>query len=251
MNEKFKKNILREFTFYVSHEANPQTKLLHFHSGRQRCRKRLLEVSKKEKVAVLNYHISPDKLQILAWANSDKITTLIKNVASSVAGDRKRFHNIEGPFWRKRYKSALVQNGVHLLRCNLTMDMTMVLQKTCTRPEEWAFSGYHEIVGIRKRYRVINCDKAAQLSGFENYALMKIWYLEHMNAIPEITILNPEDLTTAVAVGDFEHLKLIASCFSNKHRRREIKLLVKDKFGSTYGLFVAQKAKLAFSRSLK
>jgi len=64
------------------------------------------------------------------------------------------------------------------------MDMTRVIQEKCLYPGEWLLSGYREIIEIRKRYRIINCDEAAHFSGFENYASMKTWYVEHMNTIP-------------------------------------------------------------------
>ena len=249
MKGSFKQRILGNFVFYVNHEARTQTKLLNFNCGRERCRKRLWEATKKQKATVLNYYISSENLQVLARGNSENITNLIKNVAANTAADYRRTHNTEGPFWRKRFKATLIQNGTHLLRCNQTMDMTMVIQKKCLYPGEWLLSGHREIIEIRKRYRIINCDKAAQFSGFENYASMKTWYVKHMNTIPEITILNPEDLIVAVAVGDLENMDLIAGCFPRK--RRKIKLLVNDKFGMTYGLFVSQKAKQTFTRSLK
>jgi len=249
MRESLTNRILRNFAFYACHEARTQTKLLSFQNGRSRCKKRLWEATKKQKATVLNYYISPEKLQVLASGNSEDITNLIKNVAANTAADHRRTHNIEGPFWRKRFKATLVQKGIHLLRCSQTIDMTMVLQEKCLYPGEWLLSGHCEITEIRKRYRIIDCDKAAQFSGFENYASMKTWYVEHMNTIPEITILNPEDLIDAVAVGNLENMGLIALCFPRKCR--EIKLLVSDKFGMTYGLFVSQQAKQRFTRSLK
>ena len=156
MKDRLKRNILRNFAFYVSHEVRAQTKLLHFYSRRERCRKRLWEAARKYKAVILNYHISSERLQVLACGNSDEITDLIKSVAANTAADHGRSQNIEGPFWRKRFKSTLVQNGIHLLRCNLTMDMTMVLQEKCLHPGEWSLSGHREITEVRKRYRINN-----------------------------------------------------------------------------------------------
>ena len=127
--------------------------------------------------------------------------------------------------------------------------MTMVLQKKCLHPGEWALSGHREITEVRKRYRIIDCDKAAQFSGFENYVSMKTWYVQHMNTIPAVKFFNVEDLISAVAVGDLKNIELIALRFSRRHRR--IELLVDDKFGSSYGLFVSQQAKQSFTRSIK
>jgi REP-associated tyrosine transposase len=160
MRDNLKRNILRNFVFYISHEVRTQTKLLSFNNRRERCRKRLWEAGRKHKAVILNYHISPEKLQVLALGNSEEITDLIKRVVTNTAADHRRRNNIEGPFWRKRFKATLVQNGIHLLRCNLTMDMTMVLEEKCLYPGEWSFSGQREITEIRKRYRIIDRDKA-------------------------------------------------------------------------------------------
>jgi len=249
MKDNFKKEILQNFAFYVSHEARTQTRLLSFQNGRKECRKRLWEASQKGEAAVLNYHISPEKLQVLASGNSEMITDLIKNVAANTAADHRRRTNIEGPFWRKRFKAALIQHGIHLMRCSLTIDMTMVLQEKCLYPGEWPFAGYREITGTRKRYRIINCDKVARCSGFNDRKAMKKWYLEHISTMPEIIIISPVELISAVAVGDLANMESIAQHFPRKSR--EIKLLVSDKLGITYGLFVSGKAKRTFTRFIK
>ena len=249
MKESFKRGVMRNFAFYINHEVRTQAKLLRFQNAREQCGKRLREANKKCKASILNYHISPEALQLLVSGNSAEISYLMKSVAANTAGDYRRSHNVEGPFWRKRFKATLVQNGVHLLRCNLTMDMTMVLQEKCLYPGEWSLSGHREITEVRKRYRIINRDKAAKLSGFANQSSMKTWYIEHMNAIPEITIFNPDDLIASVAVGDLGNMESIAPYFPKS--RREIKLLVSDEFGMSYGLLVSQKAKQIFTRSIK
>jgi len=249
MKESLKKKILRNFAFYAMHDVRTETKMLGFHSRRTQCWKRLWNAGKKYKPVILNYHISPGKIQVLTSGNSEEVTELMKNVSANTAADYRRRSNQEGPFWKKRFKATLVQNGVHLLRCNLTMDMTMVLQEKSLYPGEWLYSGYREIIDIRKRYRIIDCDMNAVLSGFEDHASMKTWYVEHINTIPEVKLLNPEDLISAVAVGDLQNIELISKCFSRRHRK--VKLLVEDKFGSSYGLFISQHAKRRFTRSLK
>jgi len=249
MRDPLKSIILRKFVFYVSHEPRSQTKLLGFHCRRENCRKRLWEAAEKCKATVLNYHISPEKIQMLIGGNSEQVTELTQRVVTNTAADHRRRTHQEGPFWRRRFKATLVQHGIHFLRCSLTMDMTMVLQEKCLYLGEWALSGHREITEIRKRYRIIDCDKVAQISGFENYTSMKIWYLQHMKILPAIKFFNVEDLISAMAVGDLKNIELIAQCFSRRNRR--IELLADDKFGSSYGLFVSQQAKQSFTRSIK
>lgn len=249
MYDRIKKKILADFAFYIMHESRVNTRLLSFQNGREQCRKRLWEAGRKHKASILNYHISPEKLQVLLHGNSEQMTELIKNVAANTAADHRRRTNKEGPFWRKRFKATLIQHGIHMLRCNLAMDMTMVLQEKSLYPGEWPLSGYQEIIDVRKRYRIINLEKCAKLSGFQDYESMRIWYLEQMNTGPGIVILKLEDLNTAVAMGDLENIELTARCFPR--RCSEIKLCCEDKFGKSYGLFVSEKAKRLFTRSLK
>jgi len=227
MYDRIKKKILADFAFYIMHESRVNTRLLSFQNGREQCRKRLWEAGRKHRASILNYHISPEKLQVLLHGNSGKMTELIKEVAANTAGDHRRRTDQEGPFWRKRFKATLIQHGIHMLRCNLAMDMTMVLQEKSLYPGEWPLSGYQEITDARKRYRIINLEKCAKLSGFQNYESMKVWYLEQINRDSGITFLDPEDLNNAVAIGDLENIELTASCFPR--RRREIKLCCNDK----------------------
>lgn len=248
MNDSIKRKILAGFAFYTCHKIRQKTKLLDFQNRRDNCRKRLWEAGRKYEGAILNYHISPEKLQILATGNSIIITNLMTTIATNTAKDHSRNTKMEGPFWKGRFNAVFIQHGIHLLRSSLTMNMTMILQGKCLYPEEWNSSGYREITGIRKRYRIVNSEKCAKLSGFQNKAAMQAWHIEQMNTVSEIVMLNPEDLITAVSIGDLENMELMAHCFPR--RQREIKLCCSDKFGSSYGLFVSGKAKRVFTRSL-
>lgn len=250
MRETVKRRILENFVFHVRHEARPQTKLLKFHSGRTACWKRLWKAGRKHKASVLNYHISPEELQMVLAGDSNDVTDLLRRVSSSTAGDRKQAVNIEGPFWKTRYSSTLIQHGVHLLRCNLTIDRTMVFKEENLHPCEWLFSGIHDITERKKRYKLVDVDKLAKLSCFENRHSMKRWYTQHLRTSPDIMCLKPEELNSALAVGDLEHIEMIATCFSNRISV-SIKLIADDKFGKSYGLFVPRKTRRAFTRSIK
>ncbi len=249
MKDSLKKSILKVFAFYVSHQVRTQTRILSFDNGRKRCENRLREASKKLKTPVLNYHISSDKIQILVKAGAEQVTELLRYISSTTAADHASRSGWEGPFWKNRYNAVLIQHGIHLLRCGLTMDMTMVSQEKCLYPGQWIFSGYREIIEARKRYRIINRDKTADLSGFENYHAMKAWYIEHIGKIPETMLLENDDLQNALAIGDRENLEPIAQCFPR--RISEIRIITDDKYGLTHGLFVPRKTKYRFTRSLK
>lgn len=247
MTRKFIEDILKDFSFLITHEARTETGLLKFHKGREECRKRLWETSAKHKAKTLNYHISPDKLQMLIKGNSQQVSDLVKRVAVKTASNHRRQTGKEGPFWKKRFKATLVQHGIHSLRCSMTMDMTMVAEEKCCYPGEWDSSGYDEISGTRKRYRIITKNKAAEIFGFDDYLSMQKWYLQ--NCIPDFEIFNQHDLKTALAIGDLKSIEKIAMRFPR--RNVEIRKLIENSPEATYGLFVSNVAKQRFTRSLK
>ena len=96
----------------------------------------------------------------------------------------------------------------------------------------------------------MDADKLAELSHFENRHSMRTWYTQHLRTSPDIKCLKPEELHSALAVGDLEHLEIIATCFS-KRISTSVNLIADDKFGKSYGLFVPGKTRLAFTRSIK
>lgn len=247
MTKRFIEDILKDFSFFITHEARTETGLLKFQKRRDECRKILWETSAKHKAEILNYHISADKLQILIKGNSDQVSDLVKQVAVRAASKHRRQTGKEAPFWRKRFNATLVQNGIHSLRCSISMDMTMVAEEKCFYPGEWDSSGYDEISGTRKRYRIISRNKAAEIFGFNDYLSMQKWYL--LNCIPELETLDRHNLITALAIGDLKRIEKIAMHFPR--RNVEIRKLIENSPEATYGLFISNVAKHKFTRSLK
>ena len=54
--------------------------------------------------------------------------------------------------------------------------LNMVRAGACDHPEEWRTCGYHELVGKRKRYRIINQKRVRQCLRVENQNQFKDWY---------------------------------------------------------------------------
>jgi putative transposase len=49
-----------------------------------------------------------------------------------------------------------VESGEHLARCVAYVDLNMVRAGVVAHPREWTASGYHEIQGLRQRYRIVD-----------------------------------------------------------------------------------------------
>jgi putative transposase len=59
----------------------------------------------------------------------------------------------------------MIQDGAHLTRCIFYIDMNMVRAGECKHPSEWAESGYNELTGKRRRYRIISIGRVLKCLG--------------------------------------------------------------------------------------
>ena len=96
----------------------------------------------------------------------------------TVAGDYNRRKSREGAFWRGRHHPTLVETGSHLSRCLFYMEMNMVRVGVCAHPGEWVGGPYTEILGQRRRYRIVNRDRLKWCLGMpdEPDSRFQAWY---------------------------------------------------------------------------
>ena len=245
-----KKWITTEFSFLVIHACRPETRLLRFDNGRKKCQERLRQAVIKSKASVLNYLITPEYLRVIMAGDSAKVSEFMRFAASTIASDHAQRTSREGPFWKGRYNALLIQNGIHLLRVSLLIDRIMIDGEVCIYPGEWEFSGHREITGIRKRYRIVDTKKTAELTGFENEDSLRQWYLDDSEAQRFVEGADRDLLDKALAVGDRQALEKIGECFARR-KSGNIEVIVPDDKNPTYGLFVPNKTKNTFTRSLK
>jgi len=66
---------------------------------------------------------------------------------------RKKWH---GAFWNERYHATMIDGGDYLWTCLKYIDLNMVRAGVVSHPREWNWTGYEELVGERKRYRLID-----------------------------------------------------------------------------------------------
>jgi putative transposase len=50
----------------------------------------------------------------------------------------------------------MIESGEHLWRCLVYMDLNMVRAGVVDHPRDWPWSGHAELMGIRKRYRMLD-----------------------------------------------------------------------------------------------
>jgi putative transposase len=109
----------------------------------------------------------------------------------------------KGAFWEDRYHATAIQEGDHLIRCLVYIDLNMFRAGAVDHPKEWPHGGYREIQHPRRRNGIIDYVKLMDLFQVSNLDGLgkthRDWVDEAMaNGSPF-----REDLwTESVAVGD-------------------------------------------------
>ena len=83
----------------------------------------------------------------------------MQEVASEFArayNQRKRRLNA---FWGDNYHATLVEDGEYLWECLCYIELNMVRCGAVAHPRDWEWVGFHEIMGTRRRYRLIDADR--------------------------------------------------------------------------------------------
>ena len=127
----------------------------------KRCRtelaERLLVARKRHSVPILNYLVLPDSVAVLVLPKTlGSASALAGHVRGTLAASHARRTALSGPFWQGKVRYTLVQGEVALRSCVLALAMGPVASELALHPCEYRWSGYAELVGLRKRYRILD-----------------------------------------------------------------------------------------------
>lgn len=191
---------------HVTHRCHQRQFLLNYDLDRKIYQARLFEASRRFRfVKILNYVITSNHIHILLWApRMSDLSMMMQWLQGTTAGDLNRRQKREGSFWRGRFHATLIESGEHLSRCLFYIDMNMVRAGVVAHPQSWYFGGCRELLGFRKRYRVI--DQNALISCLEMYNQERFysWYSQTLNNIcrtPKTKQVREPYWTSALAVG--------------------------------------------------
>ena len=124
-----------------------------------------------------------------------------------VAGRTAQEYNIrktrKGAFWEDRYHATAIQDGDHLIRCLVYIDLNMVRTGVVKHPSEWPFSGYNEIRAPSKRYSLIDRKRLMTLLGIDDSDRLSEVYKGWVgDALGRDDISREAKWTQSIAVGN-------------------------------------------------
>lgn len=214
--------IVPQCTYHLTHRCHNQDYLLRFAKDRDRYRLHLYESLQDHLVEVLSYMITSNHVHLLAHSDAPQaISEWMHDLQGRMATDYNKRRERSGAFWQGRFHNTMIENGTHLLRCMAYIELNMVRNGTVTHPREWRWCSYHEWMGERQRFRIIEPERIIPALGFGNVEaeqFRKYLDSEITRKIEEGELSRESIWTKSVAVGSQEYLERVEQ--SNGWRRR-------------------------------
>jgi putative transposase len=164
----------------------------------------LLEARKRFSLQILNYMVTSNHVHLLVKDNeaAKTIPSAIQLVAGRTAQEYNQRKQRKGAFWEDRYHATAVETGEHLRRCLVYIDLNMVRAGVVDHPAEWAFCGYHEIQGKRRRNRLLALDVLTEVAEADSPEALAKCHREWIEeALHSEGRLKDEAWTKSLAVG--------------------------------------------------
>ena len=147
-------------TFHLTHRCQDRQFHLKFARDRSAYRAKMRHALQKFQVSILDYCLTSNHVHLLVDSD-DK--TQVSGFMRTVAGEFARAYNRRkrrtDAVWGDCFHATLIDSGMYLERCQQYIELNMVRCSVVAHPREWKWVGYHEIMGRRQRYRLLDLDR--------------------------------------------------------------------------------------------
>jgi putative transposase len=146
--------------FHVTHRCHNKAHFLKFARDRNAYRNKLRDHLKQVNVHLFDYTITTNHVHLLLETEEKSaVSTLMQQVAGEFASDYNRRKNRTNAVWGDCFHATLIEGGRYFFECLLYVELNMVRCGVVPHPREWAWGGYHEIMGNRRRYRLLDLNR--------------------------------------------------------------------------------------------
>jgi len=211
--------------WHITHRCHKKEFLLKFAHDRFRFVAWLREASKRFGVQILNYTVTSNHIHLLVKDNGDteSIPSAIQLVAGRTAQEYNQRKARKGAFWEDRYHATAVESGEHLRRCLVYIDLNMIRAGVVNHPAEWAFGGYQEIQGNRRRNTLLSLDTLAEVAEISNPEALSRAHREWIEQeLSKEGRQRDEIWTKSVAVGSEQFVLKVQNCLGVRGKSREV-----------------------------
>jgi putative transposase len=161
--------ILPGHVYHLTHRCHDREFLLRFAVHRDAYREKLRQSVHEFDLSLLDYCITSNHVHLLTFAEQeDQISGFVKKADGEFAQDYNRLKQRSGAFWQDRFHSTMVDTGEYLFRCLKYIELNMVRCGVVRHPSEWRWCGYRELMGLRRRWRLLDMERLLTLLGTDD-----------------------------------------------------------------------------------
>ena len=215
--------ILPGYVYHLTHRCHNRSFLLRFAIDRNAYLLRLRKSAREYQISILNYSLTCNHTHMLAITHRiNSISRLMQKLEGQFAVHYNLRKDRSGAFWGERFHCTMVESGEHLWNCMKYIDLNMVRAGVVGHPVDWRWCGYHELVGRRRRYRLLDLRRVVELfAQAEQASFAQTYEAAIAQAIAERRLNREPIWTQSIAVGSKSFVRGIAHV-TKKRRRLEM-----------------------------
>jgi putative transposase len=207
----------------VTHRCHQREFLLKFKQDRNTYREMMRERLATYRVSLFTYSVTSNHVHLLLRPNPDSALESLSGFMQSLEGDFAQHYNLRkgrrNAFWGDRYHATMVESGSHVWRCLIYIDLNMVRAGRVEHPEDWAWSGYRELMGLRERYRVLDTDQLLDHLGGVTLSGFRSTYKDSIQeALKRRQLAREAQWTESLAVGSEAYVRAVGSQIAHRIR---------------------------------
>lgn len=143
--------------YHLTHRCHDREFLFRFAKDRDAYRALLRDkLTEHKKIRLLTCCITSNHVHLMLTSrdSNEAVSCFMKELQGQFAQSYNLRKGRAGAFWSDRFHATMIDSGEYLWRCMRYIEMNMVRAGVVRHPSEWAWCGYNEVVGSRKRYKV-------------------------------------------------------------------------------------------------
>jgi putative transposase len=210
--------MLPGYVYHLTQRCHDRKTLLKRVRARDEYRKRLRNILKGSGVSLVSYCLTSNHVHLAASAEEpDRISRFMQRQQGEFAKWYNRSGGRSGAFWNERYHCTMVETGDYLWNCMRYIDLNMVRAGVVPHPLAWRWCGYDELVGRRKRYRVLDVAKVLEVTECASITELAGVYEAFVNeALSANDLKRQARWTESIAVGSKPFVSEIAGRTRNR-----------------------------------
>ena len=209
--------------WHLTHRCHHRQFLLKFARDRRLWRSWLYEARRRFGLCVLDYTATSNHVHLVVRDRDEgEVAASLQLIEGCTGQAYNRRKRRGGAFWQDQYHATAVENGEHLARCVVYVDLNMVRAGVVQHPAEWEVGGYHEIQHEPRRYRIVDRAALAEVLGVKLGDLARVHREWVEEALRERRREREERWSGSIAVGSRSFVEEVQHGLGRRGRYRSI-----------------------------